>query len=88
MQMAATAIDTSNYEYLALTANYWAKASTIEGALRQLRHEAGSDRVKKFGYVLYHCHVDTEVNDIDGGLIFPKGKRPLQLEDKIVRKQK
>lgn len=84
--MAEQPVDKSNYEYLILTANFWAKGSNRESALRQLRHEAGSDRVKKFGYVVYFCHPDTEVSEIDGRLEFPKAFPPDRLEDRIVRK--
>lgn len=81
-----TKTDTSNYEVLALTANFWAKGPDKNRALNQLRFEAGSGRVKKFGYVLYRVHPDTEVDGIHGDLLSPIGHPPIKIEDKIVRK--
>ncbi len=83
----AQAIDTTNYVYLAMTANFWASSKTSEeAAVRSLRAQAGSSQVTKYGWVTYHIHPDFEVCGINGDVMTPIGHKAIKLTDKIKRK--
>ncbi len=83
----AQAIDTTNYVYLAMTANFWAWSKASEdAAVKALRGHAGSKQVTKYGWVTYHIHPDFEVCGINGDVMTPIGHKAIKLTDKIKRK--
>jgi hypothetical protein len=79
-------IDTSNYVYLCMTANFWGKGKTPEIAKRNCRESSGSQQFQKYGHVLYHIHPDFEVSGINGDVRTPIGHKAIKVEDKIVDK--
>lgn len=82
------ALETSNYVWLAMTANGWGSSKTSEAdAVRACREHNGSSHVQKYGYATYRVHPDFEINQIDGTIYTPKGHPAIKVTDKIVRKK-
>lgn len=85
--MADTAIDTSNYVYLCMTANYWGTSKSQEQAIRYCREAGGSERMKKYGYRVYHVHPDFEIEGVHGSVLTPTGHPAIMVLDKKVEKK-
>lgn len=69
------------YVYLAMTANFWGMAKSEQDALRNVRGAGGKGSLGKYGYVLYRCHPDTEISEVDGGMVHPRGSPPIRVAD-------
>ena len=85
--MADKAIDTSNYVFLCMTANYWGNAKSQEQAIRNCREAGGSERLKKYGYVVYRVHPDFEIEGVNGTVMTPIGHPAIKVLDRIVKKK-
>jgi len=73
--------DTTNYEYLAITANYWGSGKTEAEALRNCRAQDGGNHVRRFGYVMWRIHPDSQVSDVDGSIYYPVGHPAIRVKD-------
>jgi hypothetical protein len=76
----------TDYVYLALAPHFWGKAPTSERAIAMLERVAGRSWVKQYGYVIYSVHPKTDVDPVDGTLIYPKGETPVKVIDKLKKK--
>jgi hypothetical protein len=76
----------TTYVFLALTPHFWGKAPTEQRALAALYEAAGHSWVKKYGYVIFSVHPKTEIDPVDGSLLYPKGEKPVKLIDKQKKK--
>lgn len=80
--------DTSNYVWLAMTANGWGKSDKSEAdAVRACREYNGRSHVQKYGYATYQVHPDFEVDQVNGSIRTPIGHPAIKVTDKIVRKK-
>jgi hypothetical protein len=81
-------VDTSNYLYLAMTLHSWATEKDSEAeAVKSLRGYAGYSTMRDYGYVTYRIHPDSEISNIDGGIMHPKGHPPIKLTDRIKKRK-
>ena len=74
--------DTSNYVYLAMTANHWGSGVSEKSALSNLRLAGGSSSITRSGYSIYRVHPKFSVCDIDGTIYTPKGHPAITVTDK------
>jgi hypothetical protein len=72
--------------YLAMTANFWGWSTSPESAVRKMKEVGGTDRVKDYGFVVYHVHPDFEINGVNGDIMTPRGVKPVLVQDKRKRK--
>lgn len=85
-QMTSTTIGVpQGYVYLAMTANFWGMAKNTKDALRNVRGAGGSQSLKRHGYIIYAVHPDTEINEIDGSFLHPRGCAPVKLQEHRVK---
>lgn len=80
--------DTSNYVYLAMTANFWGSGKTEKEALRNCREAGGSSMIEKYGYATYRVHPDFDIEGSDGRVMTPIGHPAIKVTDAIKRKAK
>jgi hypothetical protein len=80
--MADTAIDTSNYVYLCMTANFWGNSKSQQQAIRNCREAGGASRIEKYGYIVYRVHPDFEIDAVHGDVRTPIGHPAIKVLDK------
>jgi hypothetical protein len=84
----AQAIDTTNYVYLAMTANGWGQSPKSEAdAIKACREYMGSSHVAKYGYVTFRVHPDFSICQVHGNIFTPTDHPVIKLTDKIKRKK-
>ena len=59
--------------------HYWGKGANLDAAVRELRIASNGEYRSSYHVVAYHCHPDTTVDNIFGGIISPKGHPPIKV---------
>lgn len=66
--------------YIAIGPNAWGKGATQMEAIKLMRKNVSSSN-RKYGYLVYECHPDSTVDQVCGGIEYPKGYQPKQVAD-------
>lgn len=66
--------------YIAIGPNAWGKADTLDRAVANMRKNVSSAN-RKYGYMVYEAHPDSTVEEVFGGIEYPKGHEPKLVKD-------
>lgn len=72
----------AGYVYLVMTLHFWGKGRTRAAALQRVQLAGGKQQLKKYGYLLFRVHPDTEVDEL-GSMVSPRGKKPVKVGDHL-----
>lgn len=80
--MQATPIQLHEDEaFLIMTANGWSMGPDRDEALKRLRGVWGAAYLQRHGYVVYRTHKRTEICEVTGNIMTPRGYKPERIED-------